>query len=131
MIEAIKLHKKKSKKKRNRSRNKSQNKKRLLNDFLTFEIYEIFKRLRKTFLKTFILQYFDSIKFIRVKIDVSNKTINEIFCQSDDKSHWHSIIYFLKKMIFVECNYEIHDKKFLIIIFAFKQWRHYLEKTRE
>ena len=87
--ESAKFHKKKIKRKRNSSknRNKNHNKKRLSNDFLTFEIYETFKRLRDAFLKTFILQHFDSTRFIRVKIDVSNKTINEIFCQSDDQSH--------------------------------------------
>ena len=82
-------------------------------------------------MKTFILQHFDSTRFIRVKIDVSNKAIKRILCQSDDKNHWHSIIYFSKKMIFAKCNYEIYDKKFLIIIFAFKQWRHYLKKTKK
>ena len=66
-----------------------------------------------------------------MKIDVSNKTINEIFCQFDDQNYWHSIIYFFKKMILTKCNYEIYDKKFLIIIFAFKQWRHYFEKTKK
>ena len=34
-------------------------------------------------------------------------------------------------MIPIECNYEIHDKKLLTIVFAFKQWRHYLEGVRE
>ena len=125
------FHKKESKKKRNRNRSRNRSRERLSNEFLTFEIFEIFKRLRKAFMKAFILQHFDSTKFIRVKIDVSNKTIERILCQSDDKDHWHSIIYFSKKMIFAKCNYEIHDKKFLIIIFAFKQWRHYLKKARE
>ena len=128
---STKLHKKESKRKRNRNKNRNRNKKRLSNEFLTFEIFEVFKRLRKTFMKTFILQHFDSTRLIRVKIDVSNKTIKKILCQSDDKDHWHSIIYFSKKMIFAKCNYKIHDKKFLIIIFAFKQWRHYLKKTKK
>ena len=127
------LHKKKIKRKRSSSKNRSKNhnKERLSNDFLIFEIYEAFKRLRNAFLKTFILQHFDSAKLIRVKIDVSNKAINEILCQSDDQNHWHSVIYLFKKMISTKCNYEIHDKKFLIIIFAFKQWRHYFERARK
>ena len=116
---STKLHKRDVKRKRTLSRNR--NRKRLSNDFLTSEAYEIFKHLKETFLKAFILQHFDSTKSIRVKIDVSNKTIDEIFCQSNDKNHWHFVIYFFKKMISIECNYEIHDKKLLIIIFAFKQ----------
>ena len=133
--ETTNLHKKETKRKRdhNQSRNKSRsrNSSRSSNNFLTLEAYKVFKRLRKVFQETFILQHFDSIKRIRVKIDVSNKTIDEILCQSDDKNHWHSIVYFSRKMISTKCNYEIHDKKFLIIIFAFKQWRHYFERTRE
>ena len=82
---SAKFHKKKNKKKRNQSKNRNRNK--LSNEFLIFEVFKTFKRLRKTFLKTFILQHFDSIKFIRVKIDASNKTIDEIFDQSNDKSH--------------------------------------------
>ena len=129
--ESTKLHKKESKRKRNRNRSRSRNRKRLSNEFLTFEIFEVFKRLRKAFMKAFILQHFDSTRFIRVKIDVSNKAIDEILCQSDDENHWHSIIYFSRKMISTKCNYEIHDKKLLIIVFAFKQWRHYLEEARK
>ena len=129
--ELTKLHKKEIKRKRNRNKNRNRNRKRLSNDFLISEIYETFKRLRNAFFKAFILQHFDSTKFIRVKINVSNKAINEILCQSNDQNHWHSIIYFSRKIISTKCNYEIHDKKLLIIVFAFKQWRHYLKKTRK
>ena len=132
---AANLHKKETKRKRDhsqsRNKSRSRNNSRSSNNFLIFETYKVFKRLRKVFQKASILQHFDSIKRIRVKIDVSNKTIDEIFCQSNDKSHWHSIIYFSRKMISTKCNYEIHDKKLLIIIFAFKQWRHYFEKARK
>ena len=126
---STKLHKRDVKRKR--TLNRSRNRERLSNDFLTSEAYEVFKHLKKTFLKALILQHFDSTRFIRVEIDVSNKAIDEILCQSNDKSHWHSVVYFFRKMISIECNYEIHDKKLLIIIFAFKQWRHYLEKVKK
>ena len=33
------------------------------------------------------------------------------------------------KIIFAKQNYEIYDQKFLTIIVAFKQWRHYLENS--
>ena len=79
------LHKKKNKKKRNQSRSRNRNK--LSNEFLTFEVFKAFKRLRKAFLEAFILQHFDSTKFIRVEIDVSNKAISEILDQPNDKSH--------------------------------------------
>ena len=115
------FHKKKIKRKRIVNRNRNRNKKRISNSFLIFEIFETFKLLRQTFLKTFIFRHFDSIRRIRVKIDVSNKIIKKILCQSNDEKHWHSIIYFSKKMISTKCHYEIHDKKLLIIVFVFKQ----------
>ena len=34
-----------------------------------------------------------------------------------------------RKMIFAKQNYEIYDQKLLIIITAFKQWRHYLKNS--
>ena len=37
--------------------------------------------------------------------------------------------YFLIKMLFVECNYEIYDKKLLIIIRVFELWCLELEET--
>ena len=126
---SAKLHKKENKRKRSQSRNRSRNK--LSNEFLTSEVFKAFKRLRKTFLETSILQHFDPAKSIRVEIDASDKAIGEILDQSDDKNHWHFVIYFSRKMISAKCNYEIHDKKLLAIVFAFKQWRHYFEKTRK
>ena len=127
--ESTELHKKNIKRKRFASR--SRNKERVSNDFLISEVYEFFKHLRKTFLTTSILRHFDSIRFIRVKIDVSNKAIDDIFCQSNNEDHWHFVVYFSRKMISIECHYEIHDKELLTIVFAFKQWRHYFEKVRK
>ena len=98
---------------------------------MIFEIFETFKFLKQTFLKTFIFRHFDSIRRIRVKIDVSNKIIKKILCQSNDEKHWYSIIYFSRKMISTKCHYEIHDKELLIIVFVFKQWRHYFEKIKK
>ena len=83
--ESAELHKKRAKRKRNR--NKSHNRKRLSNEFLTLEVFESFKRLRKAFMEIFVLQHFDSTKLIRVKIDASDKAIERILCQSDDKNH--------------------------------------------
>ena len=125
------LHKKGSKRKRNRSRSRSRSRERLPNEFLTPEAFEAFKRLRKAFMEASILQHFDPARPIRVETDASDKAIGGILCQPDDKGHWHSIAYFSRKMIPAECNYEVHDKEFLAIVFAFKQWRHYFEGARE
>ena len=83
--ESTKYHKKEQKRKRDRNKSKSRNRKS--NIFLTQEIFETFLHLRQTFMKTSILQHFNSIKFIRVKIDASNYAIESILCQSNDEEH--------------------------------------------
>ena len=39
------------------------------------------------------------------------------------------MIFFNKNMILIECNYEIYDKKLLIIIRCFEHWRFELKFT--
>ena len=41
--------------------------------------------------------------------------------QYDDDELFHSWVYFFKKNLFVECNYEIHDKKMLTVIQCLKK----------
>ena len=38
------------------------------------------------------------------------------------------MIFILRKMTPIEFNYNIHNKKFLVIIYAFQQWRVYIKK---
>ena len=54
-----------------------------LNDFFISEAYEAFIRLKNAFLKIFVLMYFDLSKFIRVKTNVFDKTLEIIFCQQN------------------------------------------------
>ena len=95
------------------------------NDFFTSQTYRVFMKLRNVFLKTSIFIHFDSKKSIRVKIDAFNKVIEVILTQQNNENYWHSVIFAFKKLILVEMNYEIHDKKLLTIVHAFKIWRHY------
>jgi hypothetical protein len=88
-----------------------------------------FRRLRDIFTSIFIFHHFDSIKKIKMKIDVSNFEIANIFNQFDVQNHWRSIAFWSRKMISTKMNYEIHDQKLLIIIMIFQQWRHYFENV--
>ena len=55
-----------------------------------------------------------------MKIDVSDYIIAEIISQYDNDENIRFVTYFSIKMLPAECNYEIYDKKFLIIIRAFE-----------
>jgi hypothetical protein len=46
----------------------------------------------------------------------------EVLSQRKSDNLIKSITYFSKTFSFIECNYEIYDKKLLIIIKCFKQW---------
>ena len=64
-----------------------------------------------------------------MKIDVFNFTIANIFNQQNKNENWWSMTFWSRKMIFAKQNYEIYDQKFLTIIIAFKQWKHYLKNS--
>ena len=66
-----------------------------------------------------------------MKIDVSDHVIAEIISQYDNNENLRFVTYFSTKMLFVECNYEIYDKKLLTIIRAFELWRPEFEKTEQ
>ncbi len=70
----------------------------------------------------FILKHFDSIREAILKTDFLNYVNNKVLSQYDDEDILHSMIFYSKNMIFAECNYEIYDKKLLIIICCLKHW---------
>jgi hypothetical protein len=41
----------------------------------------------------------------------------------------HLVAFLSRKLLDIERNYEIYDKKMLVIVSCFKQWRHYLEEA--
>ena len=49
--------------------------------------------------------------------------------QMGENSLLHPIAYFLRRIAPVKCNYKIYNKKLLVIISCFKEWRPELEKT--
>jgi hypothetical protein len=66
-----------------------------------------------------------------MKIDAFDFVIVDIFSQLveiDDQ--WRSIIFYFRKMIFAERNYEINDQKMFIIVKICKKWRHYIENVK-
>ncbi len=70
----------------------------------------------------FILKHFDSIRKVILKMNFSNYVNDEVLSQYDDEDILHSMIFYSKNMILAECNYEIYDKKLLIIICCLKHW---------
>jgi hypothetical protein len=66
-----------------------------------------------------------------MKIDALDFVIADIFSQLvkiDDQ--WRSIVFYFRKMIFAERNYEINDQEMLVIVKICKKWRHYIENVK-
>jgi hypothetical protein len=50
--------------------------------------------------------------------------------QRDKKRKLHPVAFYSLKLKGLELNYIIHDKEFITIIEAFKEWKHYLIGTK-
>ncbi len=74
-----------------------------------------------------ILRHFDPTKKIRIETDASIFALVAILSQLFEDGLWHPIVFWSRKMIPAECNYETHDQELLAIVMAFKHWRHYVE----
>jgi hypothetical protein len=87
-----------------------------------------FQKLKKVCINKSILKMFNSSKSIRIETNASNLAINACLNQKYE-SRWHSMTYYSRKLSSAEQNYDIHDKKLLIIIASLEQWRIYAEKS--
>ena len=54
----------------------------------------------------------------------------EVMFQKNKNDVWKSIVYFFSKMIAAKFNYEIYDKKLLIIVRVFEKWRSKLKEFK-
>ena len=44
---------------------------------------------------------------------------------------WHLVVYYSRKLILLELNYNIYNKELLGIVVVFKEWRAFLQSTTE
>jgi hypothetical protein len=66
-----------------------------------------------------------------MKINVFDFVITRIFSQfAEIDDQWRSIVFYFKKMIFVERNYKINDQEILVIVKICKKWRHYIKSVK-
>ncbi len=77
--------------------------------------------LKTMFISVSILVLFDHTCITVIKTDFSDWCIDEILLQLMNDV-WRLYIYYSKKNASAKCNYEIYDKKMLIIIWYLKEW---------
>ena len=94
--------------------------------FLTPGTRKAFNQLGQVFTKASILQHFDLECHIWIETNASGYAIGGVLNQlifdylTSNQGQWHSVAYFLRKMISAEIWYETHDGELLVIIEAFK-----------
>ena len=63
---------------------------------------------------------FDLKKKIIVEIDINKIVLGAILSQLNKKDRLYPIIFYFRKFIILELNYNIHDKELLVIVDSFK-----------
>ena len=64
---------------------------------------------------------FNSRRLIIMKADASDQVLDSVLSQKNELENLHSVAFHSHKFTDSELNYEIHDKKLLAIVKAFKQ----------
>ena len=93
----------------------------------TFKCQDSFESLKDVLFKTPVLAHFDPNKKIILETDVSQYITDDVLSQCNDNGSLHSVAFYSKNILPIECNYHIYNKKLLIIIKCLKNWRPELE----
>ena len=74
-----------------------------------------------------ILVHFQPKKESTMETDVSDEAIGGCLSQLDKLGQLRLVVYYSRKLMEVELNYDVHDKEMLASVECFRTWRHYLE----
>ncbi len=65
-----------------------------------------------------------------MKIDASNREVEDVLSQKSKTDQWHLIMYYSYKFKEAEVQWDMHDKELYAIVLDFKNWRHYLQNSK-
>ena len=97
----------------------------------TLECQHAFKELKQIFIIISVLQNFNLKKPVILETNVLDYVTADVLSQSNEKGNLHSVTFFFSKMFLKECNYEIYNKKLLVIVKAFKKWHFKIHGTSD
>jgi len=90
-----------------------------------------FDELKNCITSSPVLQFTDDSLLFHVEADSSNFVTGAVLLQqSPEDDKWHPVSFYSKSLNNVEWNYDIHDKKMLVIIRALEEWCHFLEGSQ-
>jgi RNase H-like domain found in reverse transcriptase/Integrase zinc binding domain len=82
---------------------------------------EAFRNLKDRLTKAPILALFDPEKEAVLKTDASDRAIGAVLKQKGDNNKKRPVAFYSRKMTDPELNYDIHNKKLLTIVKAFRE----------
>ena len=94
------------------------------------EHQQAFKAIKEAFTNGKVLHIFDPELATKVETDTSDRAIGACLGQQKDKKLL-PVAFYSQKLTPPEQNYEIHDKELLAIVNVLKQWRVYLEGSKD
>jgi len=78
-----------------------------------------------------VLVTLDLNKEIRIEANASDFVIGGVLLMKCEDKRWRLVAYISKLLNKAERNYEIHDKKMLVIIWCLEAWRYFLEEAKD
>jgi len=107
-------------------------KKRAMHSFFAMisKAKEAFERLKAIFVNAFILKHYDWNANLYMKIDASNREVEDVLSQKSKTDQWHFIAYYSYKFKEAEVQWDMHDKELYAIVLDFKNWQHYLQSSK-
>ena len=83
--------------------------------------------MKEWFTKELVLVALDIDKKMRMEVDASDYTTEEVLSMEYKDKLWRPVAFLSKSLNKTERNYEIHDKEILVIIRGLESWKHLLE----
>ena len=89
-----------------------------------------FEELKERFMTEPVLITSDLDKEMRVEANTSDFVTGGVLLMKCENERWRPVAYIFKSLNEAERNYEIHNKKMLVIIQYLEAWRHFLEGAK-
>ncbi|KAK4689460.1 putative transposase, partial [Tremellales sp. Uapishka_1] len=86
-----------------------------------------FELLKSTISSAPVLRHYDPNLPCVVECDASDVALGAALSQKGEDDVLRPVAFASRTMIDAELNYPVHDKEMLSIVYAFREWRHYLE----
>jgi hypothetical protein len=88
-----------------------------------------FETLKEAFTTAPVLRLYDPKRPIIIETDASDYAIGACLNQLDEEGRAHPVLYFSRKLIPAEINYDVHDKELMAIVAAMREWDVYVNSN--